>query len=216
MIPLNECRHGYTYRIRSRNLTVGVFDSEKSGFVGIREKFGSRYLFTEFHRDTGAPYGTVSPNAEIEKCPLEDIRESFGTVCSECKVPVDWKPNDPKDGFGKWYHAAETPCKEATANGVSNVALYDYLKKVTDGADLDVFIEELPQTKPTEKYGPFRWHFFSAGHLLGITVKDLASQFKADVKDVEKWIDGDADLEPEFRKSVYDWYLEKAKAKKGS
>ena len=38
---------GKIYRLRSRNLIVGAYDG-RGGFIGIREKFGQRYLFTEF------------------------------------------------------------------------------------------------------------------------------------------------------------------------
>ena len=94
-IPLKECKDGYTYKIHSRNLTCGVFRVKDAGFIGIREKFGSTYLFTEFHRDTGAPYGTVSPKTEIEKCPVLDLRESIGTFCSECDKLVEFRPEYP-------------------------------------------------------------------------------------------------------------------------
>src|SRR3990172_4975390 len=87
MIPLQDCKHGVVYRIHSRNLLYGVFDQEKKGFVGIREKFEQRYLFVELHCDTGAPHGTVSPNEEIEVCPLKDLREGW-FVCPACTKPV--------------------------------------------------------------------------------------------------------------------------------
>ncbi|MBI1803336.1 MAG: hypothetical protein HY033_04815 [Ignavibacteriae bacterium] len=74
-IPLSDCKHGWLYKIRSRNLTAGVFREDRKGFVGIREKFGCEYLFTEFHWDTGAPFGTVKPNRRLEQCPLENLDE---------------------------------------------------------------------------------------------------------------------------------------------
>lgn len=75
MIPLTDCKHGMTYLIRSRNLRIGVFNSATQGFMGIRTKFGSRYLFEEYHADTGAPFGTVYPQRELEPCPLPDLSE---------------------------------------------------------------------------------------------------------------------------------------------
>lgn len=74
-LKLEECKHGYTYRISSRNLAFGVYDERKQGFVGIRTKFGDRYLFVEYHYDTAAPFGTVCPRIELEKCPIEDLAE---------------------------------------------------------------------------------------------------------------------------------------------
>lgn len=76
-IPIDSCKHGHTYRINSRNLSFGVYDKDKKGFVGIRYKFGERYLFTEYHWDTGAPFGTVCPQKELEECPIKDLSETF-------------------------------------------------------------------------------------------------------------------------------------------
>ena len=64
MIPLKDCKKGYFYRIRARNFQVGIFDGN-TGFIGIREKFGDRYLVTEYHWDIGAPLGTVRPVKEL-------------------------------------------------------------------------------------------------------------------------------------------------------
>jgi len=72
-IPLDECRHGGLYKIHARNFYLGVFNFLNSGFIGVREKFGNKFLFTEFHWDTGPPFGTVKPIKLIEECPVEDI-----------------------------------------------------------------------------------------------------------------------------------------------
>lgn len=128
-IALADCKHGYTYRIRSRNLAVGVFNTATKGFVGIREKFGDEFLFTEFHYDTGAPHGTVSPEAEIEKCPVEDLRESYETVCSVCDKRVAFVKNVPEDGYGKWLHDG-TFCERGVPVAPENGVLFDYLKKI--------------------------------------------------------------------------------------
>lgn len=69
-IPLAECKKGFVYKIHSRNLGYGVYDGQ-GGFIGIREKLGSRYLFAEFHYDTGAPYGTVKPLELICELPSD-------------------------------------------------------------------------------------------------------------------------------------------------
>jgi hypothetical protein len=66
MIPASECKHGGLYRISSRNLSFGVFNSHHNGFVGIREKYGNYYLFTEFAWECGPPYGTVIPMEYLE------------------------------------------------------------------------------------------------------------------------------------------------------
>ncbi len=75
IIPIELCKHGFLYKIYSRNLDCGVYDETTKGFVGIRTKFGSRYLFTEYHWDTGAPFGTVQPIKEIKECVIKDLND---------------------------------------------------------------------------------------------------------------------------------------------
>lgn len=75
-IPLVFCEDGSLYRLFSRNLALGVYKAETRGFVGIREKFGREYLFTEYHYDTGEPFGTVLPQRLLEKCPIIPIEEN--------------------------------------------------------------------------------------------------------------------------------------------
>ena len=89
MIALPNCKDRFLYKINSRNLSYGVFDLSTNGFIGIREKFGSRYLFTEYHWDTGAPYGTVSPEYVLDMLP-EDIpcTESLGIIDTITNRPL--------------------------------------------------------------------------------------------------------------------------------
>lgn len=88
MIPLSECKNRGVYKIDSRNLSYGVFDEKHKGFIGIRYKFGDRYLFTEFHWDTGAPFGTVMPEKFIEMLP-EEIELKEGDRIREEGAPID-------------------------------------------------------------------------------------------------------------------------------
>lgn len=67
-IPLKECVRGGVYKLRSRNLDLGAYDGNE-GFIGIRLKFNERYLFTEYHHDQGAPYGTVFPLEKVGQLP---------------------------------------------------------------------------------------------------------------------------------------------------
>jgi hypothetical protein len=103
MIALKDCKHGYLYRIKSRNLSVGVFNKDNSSFIGIREKFGSRYLFSEYHRETGPPHGTVSPTEEIGPLPPGvEISERHEIIDSKTRQPISF--DVPKSQGGKgWY-----------------------------------------------------------------------------------------------------------------
>ncbi len=83
-IPLPLCQLGHVYSLHSRNLAIGVYDGA-NGFIGIREKFGQRYLFTEYHYDQGAPFGTVRPIREIAILPpdiepVERMSHPYGEV----------------------------------------------------------------------------------------------------------------------------------------
>lgn len=71
-IKINEMLPYYLYRIRCRNMRYGIWLPAQQGCMGIREKFGDRFLFTEFHYDTGPPFGTLDPLMELEKTPFEE------------------------------------------------------------------------------------------------------------------------------------------------
>lgn len=50
---------GRVYKLESRNLRLGVWDGKRS-FIGVRTKFGSRFLDEEDHWDVDEHFGTVS------------------------------------------------------------------------------------------------------------------------------------------------------------
>lgn len=72
-LDLSQCQHGYLYFVLASNFHFGVFDQEKNGFVGVREKFGSEYVFCEIHYDANTLFGTACPYLLLEKCDLEDL-----------------------------------------------------------------------------------------------------------------------------------------------
>lgn len=129
-IPLSECKHRFLYRIFSRNLAFGVFDENNSGFVGIREKFGRFYLFTEHHRDTGAPYGTVSPLEELEPLP-ENIRieESLGVIDVHTRRPVEFDKPVAKGGKGWFFADTGESSRKIAPLSVSNADLFNWLRE---------------------------------------------------------------------------------------
>ena len=87
-IPLDQCKHGFLYRITSRNLNTGVYNAKTKGFIGIREKFGDLYLFTEYHWDLGPPHGTVRPIEILEKC--QTIIDEYLEDHTENKILFNW------------------------------------------------------------------------------------------------------------------------------
>ena len=125
---------GHVYRLRCRNLTLGAYDGKT--FVGIREKFGRRYLDSEDHYDTGAPYGTVFPVEDMGPLP-EGVSpsETLGNVCVKSGRPVVWDPERyhptrPENKGNFVYEDTREPMPEYPESHVrmlENRALFDYL-----------------------------------------------------------------------------------------
>lgn len=128
-IPLSECVDRCLYRIRSRNLTLGVFRQATGGFIGIRTKFGHRYLFEEYHNETSMHSGTVSPQELIRELP-SDI------VCSTSRPIHDYKSGRPvrfdgpiKQGGRGWvFLDTDTPDANIEPRSDQNLPLLAFLE----------------------------------------------------------------------------------------
>ena len=71
-IKMELLKDGYSYKIWIRNAYVDIWVKKDSGFIISINKLGKNpYLFTDYHWDTGEPFGTVKPLELIEKCPFE-------------------------------------------------------------------------------------------------------------------------------------------------
>gem|GEM_PF-3753959 len=133
-IKIKDCKKGRIYKIHSRNLGFGVFDGEK-GFIGIREKFGDLYLFTEYHWDTGAPFGTVRPLEDTgidlpEGMALSEWGDEGRSRDLKTKRFVEFKVLN-KDGTGGWYFIDTGEFnKEIRPTTNRNEGLFKLLKKV--------------------------------------------------------------------------------------
>jgi len=147
-LPIADCKRGHVYRLRSRNLRFGLFVPEnENGFVGIRAKFGSLFLFTEHHWDNGPPFGTVKPLEDLG--PLEDSTiefwESGPTVCEKCGHRVDYVEVEGgcklENGVvvpGRWEHLEKVDsCAEAYPESKINGSLFDALQKIEREHGLD-------------------------------------------------------------------------------
>lgn len=138
-LPLEQMVHGRIYAIRSRNLLVGVWDAEASGFIGLRTKFGSEYLFTEYHWDTGGQHGTAFAKRDlgldVGDIPVSD-RGQPRTVCEvhdrEAAYVQTSAPDEPRKGY--WVHADDNSRLEDKdwPHATSNTALFDLLKPLHD------------------------------------------------------------------------------------
>jgi len=128
-LPLiKDCEFRRIYKLECRNLKYGVFDG-KDGFIGIRTKFKSRFLFREYHWDQGAPYGTVraahATAVTVPEC--IGISESLGTRDENTGAEIFYD----RDGrvWRETKHGTKVP--DAHAVSVPNKALFDYLEDLS-------------------------------------------------------------------------------------
>jgi hypothetical protein len=130
-LSAEELETGGVYRLRSRNLDFGVFDGQR-GFIGIREKFGSRYLDTEYNLHTARAVeqvGTIGPDVLITESP--------GRKCQACGGWVKCLEGEAGNAGAKWreYHIdangvplESEPDHEIISVFVSNDALFAALE----------------------------------------------------------------------------------------
>jgi len=125
-IPLEECIDRHIYKLRSRNLSLGVFNTHRKGFIGIRQKFESRYLFTEFYYDLGN-FGTAYPIKDFGLLPDNRIllKENYPSCCFWCGYPIKKGTNE-----GIWKHLIEGTCEEKVRamGGFNYSPLFNFLE----------------------------------------------------------------------------------------
>ena len=139
-LPVRDCKKGHVYRIHSRNLGFGVFVPEKdNGFLGVREKGGSLYLFNELHADTGGIFGTVRPLEDLG--PLKDpkilLSESMPSLCSYCGercayIEVEGGVQKGDQSYsGEWRHlSGDGRCNEVHPEGSENHKLFQAMLEI--------------------------------------------------------------------------------------
>lgn len=122
---------GRVYKIRSRNLRVGVWNG-KDGFIGIRSKFGDRYLFTEYHYDASETYGTVcdAKDTGIDIPENVSVRTTLGSIDSITKRPVAFDTPVGDGGKGWYFIDTGEPSEEIRSVSVNNKKLFDFIDGV--------------------------------------------------------------------------------------
>lgn len=140
------------YRFKARNFFLGVWNGRRDdlcGFIGVRTKFDSVYLFTEYHCTTGGSVGTVHQIEATEHYVPDDIeiRENFDTCCRVCKGAIKWVPDQPeKETPGRWFHEDPEVQVDHDAHGNAfspmNVALLDFLKPLVEEQQKEFRIED--------------------------------------------------------------------------
>lgn len=130
-LPLNECKDRHLYQIHSRNLSYGVYNEQTKGFIGIRNKFGDNYLFTEYHRDADPTFGTVFPKKELGRIPDDlELKETLGTIDNKSKRPVEFDKPISEGGKGWFYADTGEGDKNIMPIAVSNIKLFEFLKEI--------------------------------------------------------------------------------------
>lgn len=152
---------GEAYRIRSRNLVVGVWRADRRGFIGIRNKFGSDYLFTEFHHDADPYVGTVNGMEPLGVRVPDGVDLTEGhSLCQAfmsnsryelvCNHPTEWVPAE--KGPGRWEHVDKTLDEDHPTRSVysHNSALFDFLVPLRDQVVEQMLAEEAEEALERE------------------------------------------------------------------
>lgn len=121
-----ELRKGGVYRVRARNFRIAVYDGD-GGFIGVREKAGSRYLFTEWLAGGGGR-GTTLVQEYLRDVPegieIGEYEPGTVTTCTRCNQPARWTgPPAP----APWE--CDGGCADTRAVGrPGNKALFEFLE----------------------------------------------------------------------------------------
>jgi hypothetical protein len=132
-----ELKKGVVYRIRSRNLSCGVYDG-RGGFIGIRKKFGSRYLDCEYwdgRTDLAgvAEYlGTAYPQEQIAVVPEGiPLKIHLGTEDEVTGREVAFDLPVADGGKGWYFKDTGEASDKIRPMSVTNKQLFEFLDKLS-------------------------------------------------------------------------------------
>jgi len=156
-IEPDQLVHRQVYRVASRNLLVGVWDSERQGFVGIREKFNDKYLAVEYEYDL--QHGTAR-GVEVLDLAVPgsvSLKLSLGTVDSITGRPVEFVKDSDSSGplvHGTWHYVDDdTVGEKPSPQSVPNEELYALLET------LDTPLRAEQKRLYDEEAKKFGWNF---------------------------------------------------------
>jgi len=131
----------HVYRLTARNFFLGAWDAAHGGFLGIREKFGNRYVFTEYFAEQDRSSGTAHAWTDADAVVPDEIEltEYLGTQCSEHKRRARFVESVP-GAFptrGRWVHADDETELDGDDSpmSISNQALFDFLEPLAAEED---------------------------------------------------------------------------------
>jgi len=139
-ISEEECMEGKVYSLHSRNLNIGVYAGEGI-FIGIREKFGERYLDKELHIDRGGTARGIRQIGEIRKeIELKIVLGIYDEITGK-EVRFD-RPI--ADGGRGWYYVdSGEGCTDIRAVSKANEELFKNLEEIRISERMCELEEEL-------------------------------------------------------------------------
>ena len=145
LIHYVDCKDRWLYRLRSRNLRLGVFNIETGGFCGMRTKFNSTFVFEEYHVDYDGSFKTAAPMELLEEMPagIEAVECFKETLCAACGAEVEWRKPEmdqenarmnpwiqTKRQYGQWIHLNTNECTEQKPTVKHNKLLATWLRQM--------------------------------------------------------------------------------------
>ena len=142
----------HVYKLVSRNLPYGVWAPDDDSFIGVREKLGSRYLFSEIINEPPGN-GTATAIEDTGVVVADDIviDEILGSVCEVCGAETSFKEWTPEErekleaqakrtrgrqsvGRGRWLCDCED-FLDSRPNSVLNRPLFELLERIERNAE---------------------------------------------------------------------------------
>lgn len=154
LIPVEQCVKGRVYELFCRNLTYGVY-ADRGQFIGIRTKFGDRFLDSEYHQGNQRGEGPLARSGTVFRTRETDIYApaelsltiSLGTIDDTTKRRIVWdrtipNPNNPNFGTGWWKYEDTSEPAPSVADGccaymIENTALFSFLDALQIGVNDD-------------------------------------------------------------------------------
>jgi hypothetical protein len=135
VIERDKLVKGRVYKLFSRNLRHGVYDGDR-GFIGIRTKFGDRYLFTEYI-DDGGMYGTVTSAEDmvVQVPEIVTLDEDLGTIDEMTGREVAFDKPVSNGGRGWYYTDTGEANQGIKPANVPNRRLFGLLDEIEKGTE---------------------------------------------------------------------------------
>lgn len=200
LIKEEDLVHGEVYRIRSRNLLVGVWVAESHGFIGVRWKFNHEYPFMEYHYDHDPHIGTVNGMEALGvQVPREIPLIEGESRCRTCGTPTHWTRERGR------FHVDGRADHEPDSAYYDNKELLEFLRPLNE-AEAEVRQAEheqkvleqeslrwKPKTEPEARFEEAReatraWQKeqAAAGRMFGDYIDEFHERTKADRKILEE------------------------------